>query len=674
LSLPAERISITCNSDSPGRDKPCPYRSRFPMCGITGWANLNSRTSPPEGAEELLHAMCERMVHRGPDSEGLMVASGVALGMRRLAIIDLVTGEQPVYNEDRSVAVILNGEIYNYRELRDDLEKRGHSFRSASDTEVLPHLYEEYGTEMLQHLNGMFAFALWDAKRRRLLLARDRFGEKPLYWGVFDNTLLFASEPKVLLAYPAVRPSVNLQALRQYLSFDYVPAPLSIYEGVNKLPAAHSLTLEDGRIEVERYWRLSYKKHEPVPSEQEAAEHLRELLADSVRMRLVSDVPLGVLLSGGIDSSMVTALAVRASSETVKTFSISFAEGSFDESTYARAVAKFLGTDHHEERFSADLAAGLVSEIGSWMDEPLSDPSLLPTYLLSRFTRKHVTVALGGDGGDELFAGYPMYLGHRLAELYAKVPRVLRRGLVEPVVGMLPVKTKNLSFDYRARRFVSGADREPVARHHTWFGSFTPDEQRELLTNEVQQASDGDVYRDARAMCQDCDASDLIERMQCLDTQLYLAEDILTKVDRASMAVSLEVRAPFLDPRVAEYAASLPPKYKLRGRKSKYILKQAASGLLPPFVARRRKKGFGVPFAEWLKGKLRPLARDLLSPERVRRAGVFNPEYVARLQDEHERGVANHRKLLWTLLSFELWHESFVETPRRIETSVASRQ
>src|SRR5438132_4035408 len=315
---------------------------------------------------------------------------------------------------------------------------------------------------MVSHLNGMFAFALWDEKRRRLFIARDRFGEKPLYWGVFDRTLLFASEPKVLLAHPAVRPSLNLQALRQYLSFDYVPAPLSIYEGIQKLPAAHTLTLEAGEIEIERYWSLSYRKHQPVPSEAEAADNLRELLADAVRMRLVSDVPLGVLLSGGIDSSMVTALAVRASPETVKTFSISFAESSFDESSYARAVAKFLGTDHHEERFSVALAANLVSEIGAWMDEPNSDPSLVPTYLLSRFTRKHVTVALGGDGGEELFAGYPMYFGHRMASAYDRVPRFLKRGVIEPMVNLLPVKTKNLSFDYRARRFITASHSDPV--------------------------------------------------------------------------------------------------------------------------------------------------------------------------------------------------------------------
>ncbi len=643
------------------------------MCGITGWANLDSRTPPFEGAPELLHAMCERMVHRGPDSEGLFVTNGAALGMRRLAIIDLVTGEQPVFNEDKSVAVILNGEIYNYRELRAGLEKLGHSFRSASDTEVLPHLYEEHGAEMVRELNGMFAFALWDAKRRRLLVARDRFGEKPLYWGVFDNTLLFASEPKVLLAHPAVKPTLNLQALRQYLSFDYVPAPLSIYQGIQKLPAAHILTLEDGRITIEPYWCLSYKTSQPVPSETEAADQLQDLLADSVRMRLVSDVPLGVLLSGGVDSSTIAALAVRASSEPVKTFSISFAESSFDESAYARSVAKFLGTDHHEERLSANLAANLVGEIGAWMDEPFSDPSLVPTYLLSRFTRKHVTVALGGDGGDELFAGYPMYAGHRWAEIYNKVPAPLRTGVIEPLVRLLPVKTKNLSLDYKALRFVTGAKYDTVARHHIWFGSFTPDEQEQLLTADALQQTESDVYREARQIVEQCDNHDTVTRMQSLDTRLYLAEDILTKVDRASMAVSLEVRAPFLDPRVAEYAASLPGNYKLRGHKTKYILKKAVHELLPPFVTRRGKKGFGVPVAEWLKFKLRPLARDLLSPERVRRAGVFNPEYVSRLQDEHERGVANHRKLLWTLLMFELWHESFIETPRRIETSVTSR-
>ncbi|MDT7602088.1 MAG: hypothetical protein QOF61_85, partial [Acidobacteriota bacterium] len=525
------------------------------MCGITGWATLDARAEMEDGATEMLRSMCGRMVHRGPDSEGVMTAQGVALGMRRLAIIDLQTGEQPAVSEDGRVSVILNGEIYNYRSLRRDLEARGHTFRSTSDTEVLPHLYEEYGTRMLEHLNGMFAFALWDARRRRLFLARDPFGEKPLYWGVFGGKLLFASEPKVLLAHPAVTTSINLDALRQYLAFDYIPAPLSIYRGIQKLPAAHALTLEDGRVEVSRYWQLSYRKPARTPSEDEAAETLRELLADSVRMRLVSDVPLGVLLSGGVDSSAVAALAVRASAETVKTFSISFAEKSFDESAYARGVADYLGTDHHEERLSANLAADLVGEIGSWMDEPLSDPSVVSTYLLCRFTRQHVTVALGGDGGDEIFAGYPMYQGHRIAEIYKRVPRALRRLIVEPAIRRLPVKTKNLSFDFKARRFVEGMQTDDrVARHHIWFGSFAPDALAQLLTSEARGTSSWDVYADARALFDACDSPDAVERMQYLDTKLYLAEDILTKVDRASMSVSLEVRAPFLDRRVVEYA------------------------------------------------------------------------------------------------------------------------
>jgi asparagine synthase (glutamine-hydrolysing) len=630
------------------------------MCGIAGWANLDPQTPPtPEGLA-LLRAMCDRMVHRGPDSDGAMVQSGVGLGMRRLAIIDLVAGDQPVWNEDRSVAVVLNGEIYNYRELRAHLAARGHSFGSHSDTEVLPHLYEEYGDRMVEHLNGMFAFALWDTNRQRLLIARDRFGEKPLYWGIFDGQLIFASEPKVMLEHPAVRPELNLQAMRHYLSFDYVPAPLSIYQNIRKLPAAHTLVLEDGKVTTDRYWNLTFKKVQPVPSLAEATEHLRTLLADAVKMRLISDVPLGVFLSGGVDSSAIAAFASQASNATVKTFSISFAEKSFDESSYARKVSLHLGTEHHEYRMGVDLASNLIAEIGTWMDEPFSDPSLLPTYLLSRFTRNHVTVALGGDGGDEIFAGYPMYYGHRMARWYDRVPRPLRRMMLEPLIRRLPVNTENISFDYKARRFVAASNYDTVARHHIWFGSFTPDDQTSLLTAGVQRATDADIYADARQLLDQCDATDTMECMQYLDTQLYLAEDILTKVDRASMAVSLEARAPFLDLRIAEFAASLPPSYKLRGRNTKYILKQAVEPMLPPGITGRSKKGFGVPVAEWLKGPLRGLARDMLAPDRLRQAGLFDPVFVSRLQDEHEQGKANHRKLLWTLLMFELWRENYL--------------
>jgi asparagine synthase (glutamine-hydrolysing) len=639
------------------------------MCGITGWATLDPRAPPPDGARGLLHAMCERMVHRGPDAEGLMVASGVALGMRRLAVIDLVTGDQPARNEDGSIAVVLNGEIYNYRELRRELEKNGHRLVGQSDTEVLPHLYEQYGDGMVERMNGMFAFALWDSKRRRLFIARDRFGEKPLYWGIFDGRLLFASEPKVLLAHPAVVRTLDRQALRSYLALDYVPAPLSIWQGVHKLPAAHTLALEDGVVDVRAWWRLGHAPRQPCPSEAEAAERVRELLADSVRMRMVADVPLGVFLSGGVDSTSIAALAARASPGTIKTFSISFAESSFDESAHARAAARFLGTDHHEERLDATRAASLVADLGTRMDEPLSDPSLLPTYLLSRLARRHVTVALGGDGADELFAGYPMYRAHRLAALYAGVPGFLRSGLIEPLVGQLPPRTRNLSFDYKARRFVTGMKYDAVARHHVWFGSFTPEEQARLLTVEAQGPQGEDIYRQAREMFGESDAIDVVARMQHLDTRLYLADDILTKVDRASMAASLEVRAPFLDPGVAEYVASLPTRYKLRGWRTKSVLKRAMGEFLPPGVTRRGKKGFGVPIAQWLKGPLRPLARELLSPARMQSAGLFRAAYVTRLLDEHESSRANHAKLLWTLVMFELWRENFVERFRATPTS-----
>ena len=544
------------------------------MCGITGWANLDAGAPGSNGDEAVLHSMCEAIRHRGPDSEGLWTDTGVALGMRRLSVIDLKTGDQPVFSMDRSVIVMMNGELYNYREVRARLQKLGYKFETNSDTEILPHLYSEYGDAMLEHVNGMFVFALWDKRKKRLLIARDRFGEKPLYYGIFARQLIFGSEPKSLLTHPDVDPELNLEALRQYLSFDYVPAPLSIYRGISKLPAAHKLVLENGEVTVERYWSLSFKKPDETPTVKEASEHLKDLLSDAVRMRLVSDVPLGILLSGGVDSSAVAAFAVRHATEKVKTFSIGFKEDSFDESKFAREVARHLGTDHREDRLSVETAAGLIGEIGNWLDEPLADPSLLPTFLLSRFVRRHVTVALGGDGGDEIFAGYPMYYGHRMAQVYDALPGFLRKGVIAPLVNNLPVSSKNLSFDYKAKRFVAAANYDTVTRHHSWFGSFSIDGQERLLTSDVLASTSADIYRGARELLAGCDAESRLEQMQFLDMNFYMAEDILTKVDRASMAVSLEVRAPFLDPRVAEYAAGLPPQYKLKGTKGKYILKR----------------------------------------------------------------------------------------------------
>jgi asparagine synthase (glutamine-hydrolysing) len=629
------------------------------MCGITGWVNLSSNTR--DHNEAVLHSMCESIVHRGPDSEGTWMDSGVALGMRRLSIIDLKTGDQPMFSEDRSVITMVNGELYNYREIRAELEKKGHKFATQTDVEIVPHLYQIYGDDFVDHINGMFAISLWDTKKQRLVLARDRFGEKPLYYGVFDDKLIYASEPKALLAHPSVTAELDLDALRQYLSFDYVPAPHSIYKGISKLPAGHMLTVENGEVKTRRYWNLTWNKNGHRPALDTATAELRDLLSDAVRMRLVSDVPLGILLSGGIDSSTVAAFAVQHATEKVKTFSIGFEEDSFDESRYARQVASHLGTEHYEATLSVDTAADLISDIGTWLDEPLSDGSLIPTFMLSRFVRHHVTVALGGDGGDELFAGYPMYYGHKVAAMYNAIPRFLRSGVIEPVVNHLPVSTKNLSFDYRAKRFVRSSNRDIVTRHHSWFGSFASDEQTPLLTTNVRSQTRGDIYAGPRSIFENCDAVTDIERMQCLDINFYMAEDILTKVDRAAMAVSLETRAPFLDPRVGQFAASLPLEYKLRGSTGKYILKKAMADLLPQSILNRSKKGFGIPIAEWLKGRLNPLMHDLLAPARLREQGLFEPDYVENLIGEHERGIASHHKQLWTLLVFQLWHDNFLD-------------
>ncbi len=650
------------------------------MCGIVGWANLNSKASANESDETILRGMCAKIEHRGPDSEGVYLSESVALGMRRLSIIDLQTGGQPVFNQDRAISVVMNGEIYNFQELRKDLEQRGHKFFTRTDTKVLPYLYEEHGARMVEKLNGMFAFALWDSRRKKLFLARDRFGEKPLYYGVFAGKLIFASELKALLAHPAVETKINFQALRQYLSFDYVPAPLSIYQGIFKLPAAHSLTLENGEIKIERYWNLSFQKRQPPPNIEEAAEELRALLADSTKMRLMSDVPLGVLLSGGVDSSSIAAFAQQFSSQPIKTFAIGFDEASFDESGYARQVARHLGTEHHEEILSVDKAADLLPEIATWLDEPLADASILPTFLLSRFVRSEVTVALGGDGGDEIFGGYPWYYGHKIAERYEKFPRFLRKNVFENIINNLPSSTKNMSFDFLAKRFIKGvANQDLVARHHEFFGSFTMNEQESLLTNEVKLLNGADIYGEARRWLKIWDSNNLIdsnngidsdnviERMQFLDMKFFLAENVLTKVDRASMAVSLEVRSPFLDPRIAEFSASMPRDYKLNcksakfafGRTGKFILKKAVAPMLPPIVTNRMKKGFEIPVAAWLKGKLNPMIRELLAPERIKNQGLFNPVFVQKLLSEHETGKANHNKTLWTLLIFQLWFDNF---------------
>ncbi len=627
------------------------------MCGILGFINTD-RHHPAD--ERTAREMAAAIVHRGPDDEGFYFKDNVALGMRRLSIIDLATGHQPISNEDGSVWVVFNGEIYNFRELRERLLDRGHRFSTHSDTEVIVHLYEDHGDDLVQHLNGMFAFALWDERRRRLLLARDRMGEKPLYFTqAADQAFVFASELKSLVVHPAVERRINLLALRKYLQYEFVPSPHTMIEGVHKLRPAHRLIFENGEWRTEAYWRLNYEGERLKIGEDEAAVELYDRLREAVRMRLVSDVPLGVLLSGGIDSSTIAALACEEAEGRVKTFSIAFDEKSFDESSYARLVAVHLGTEHYERRFTEREMLDIVPEIPRLLDEPLGDGSLIPTFLLSRFTRESVTVALGGDGGDELLAGYPTYAAHRVADYYRALPRFLREGLIEPAVARLPVSTENLSFDFKAKRFVEGATLPAGERHTVWMGSYTAAQQRSLLSPEILAACPDQLVFDEIRTYDYSNGHDVVERMMWLDATHYLSECVLFKVDRASMAASLETRAPFLDHTLIEFLARLPLDLKFRrqfGRwTGKYILKRAMRDRLPLQVIKRPKKGFGMPVAKWVKGELRTFVRDAFSPERLKRRGLFNPDYVGRLLDEHERGVADHRKLIWTLLMFEMW-------------------
>jgi asparagine synthase (glutamine-hydrolysing) len=613
------------------------------MCGICGLVSLDGSAvdATPLGA------MNEALRHRGPDSEGSLVDGPVALAARRLSIIDLEGGDQPLGNEDGSVQVVQNGEIYNYRELRAALERRGHRFSTQSDTEVLVHLYEDLGPSFVRELRGMFAIALWDSGGRRLVLARDRFGIKPLYYRADHGLLSFASELKAL-----PRGEVDLDALEAFLAFNSIPAPLSIWRGTSKLPAGHLLIWEGkGEPRLERFARPA-----PVPAtevrggrESELAEELRARLRDSVRAHLVADVPVGVLLSGGVDSGALAALAALESSERVKTFSIGFEEGSFDELAEARQVAERYGTDHHELVLRPD-AAELIPKLAAAFDEPFADSSALPTYLVSELASGHVKVALSGEGGDELFGGYYTYVADLLAPRAGPVAGVLR-----PLVEALPSSSGKASFDYKAKRFVRAAHLPPLERHHAWKEIFSPEARAELLVPARRGGSDPlDVYR---ARYAETSAAEPLARLQDVDLGIYLVDDLLVKTDRASMAHSLEARVPYLDDVVAGFALALPSGLKVRGLAKKRLLRKAMAPLLPRSVVYGRKRGFSIPAAAWLRGPLVPLAREILSPGEVRRQGYFQPETVSRLLEDHVAGREDLSRQLWGLLTFTLWLE-----------------
>jgi asparagine synthase (glutamine-hydrolysing) len=629
------------------------------MCGICGVAGGSG------DGRELVARMCSALAHRGPDDEGSVHLDGVTLGMRRLSIIDLEGGHQPLHNEDSKVWVVQNGEIYNHLELRERLIAAGHAFATQSDTEVLVHGYEQWGEGLVEHLNGMFAFALLDRVHGRLLLARDRMGIKPLHYAIDGRRLVFASELKALLCDPALRRGIDPVALDQYLALEFVPSPASIVRGIRKLPPAHTLTwsVADGTHRLRRYWAPDLASGEgPVRpmSLDERCEELRGVLRESVRKELISDVPLGVFLSGGIDSSAVTAMMSELGSD-VKSFSVGFAERSFDEAPYARQVAKHLGTDHRELTLEPDMLLGLIPKLPLLLDEPLGDASIIPTYLLSEFTRRHVKVALGGDGGDELFAGYPTMQAHRLAGYYRRVPRLLREGLVGPVVRRLPVSRDNLSFDYRAKRFVSGAPFPVAERHQRWMGSFAAEERAAVLSPSVREelASDGGV-NPAAALLSDAGLRDPLNQVLLMDMRMYLENDILVKLDRASMMASLEGRVPLLNNDFVEYATHLPLNMKLRGLGSKFLFKRALRGLLPDSILNRPKKGFGIPVAHWFRGPLKEQMLSVLSPDRIAHKGFFDPAAVGVLIKDHLDGRRDNRKQLWTLFAFELWHDGYL--------------
>jgi asparagine synthase (glutamine-hydrolysing) len=614
------------------------------MCGICGIVRGGGRA--PD--RDVLAAMSAALHHRGPDSGGDIVLGEAGLAARRLAIIDLEGGDQPIANEDGRVVVVQNGEIYNHAELRAELEAAGHRFKTPhSDTEVLVHLYEQHGPRFAERLRGMFAVAVWDADRRRLVLARDRFGIKPLYYRDADD-FAFASELKALRRLPELSTEVDLDALEAFLAFNAIHGPRTIFREVRKLPPGHVLVRDERGTRIERYADTRPAvRHRDEPWEALAAE-LRDRLRDSVRAHLVSDVPVGVLLSGGIDSSALAALAAQEGK--VSTFSIGFAEKSFSELEPARTIAQRYGTDHHELVVEPD-AVELLPTIAAAFDEPFADSSALPTYLVSELAARHVKVALSGEGGDELFGGYETYVADRLALRAGGAARLL-----SPLAEALPSGSGRVPLDYKLKRFTRAAHLPPLERHHGWKEIFAPDVRAQLLRPERRGGEDPlDVYR---ARWAETGGADTLARLQDVDRAIYLVDDLLVKTDRMSMAHSLELRVPFLDPVVAELALALPPAARVRGFAKKRLLRSAVEPLVGSEIARGRKKGFSIPAAAWLRGELEPFCREVLSPERVRSQGYFEPAVVTRLVDEHVARREDHSRQLWGLMSFSLWRDA----------------
>jgi asparagine synthase (glutamine-hydrolysing) len=640
------------------------------MCGICGFYEYKTHD---RADRQVLDDMLEVIRHRGPDDSGVYFDKDVALGMRRLSIIDLSGGKQPIGNEDGSIVTVFNGEIYNFQELREQLRSRGHSLATASDTEVIVHLYEDFGEDCVQHLRGMFGFALWDTRRRRLFVARDRLGIKPLYFAQSGGRLIFGSEIKAILRHPAAQVHLNAEALSEFLSLKYVPAPHTMFEGIYALPPGCSLTCDANGVKVRRYWDLSFAGHRNGQrSEESYAEQLDALLRECVKLHLISDVPFGAFLSGGLDSSTVVALMSQVLNEPVKTYSVGF-EGdaeAFSELPYARMVAKKYETDHHEVLIRPDHLINLSEKVVWHLDQPIADEACLANYMVAELASRQVKMVLTGEGGDELFAGYARYAGERLSPLFQHVPRAAK-SLALAASGRVP--------GLRRQKLALYALCQPdeVNRLVNWFPLFNSEAKQALLSEDFKQNLNGG---DASAVFAEhlarTDATDPLNRMLYVDTKLWLPDDLLARGDKTSMAASLEARVPLLDHKLVEFAASLPQHLKVNGLTRKYLLRKVGQALLPPEIIRRKKKGFPMPISLWFRKEARSFLRDVLSPSALQRRGLFNPAFVEKLLSEHENGFADHGSLLGGLLSIELWQRVFMDSqkrPERLASSVAAQ-
>jgi asparagine synthase (glutamine-hydrolysing) len=626
------------------------------MCGIVGIVRNDGK--PVD--EELLARMNNAIRHRGPDEDGFYVNGSTGLAMRRLAIIDLKSGQQPIHNRDRSAWIVFNGEIYNYLELREKLEKLGHTFYTNSDTEAIVHAYDQYGTDCPKHLRGMFAFAIWNERTQELFLARDRVGKKPLLYAEVNGQLIFGSEFSALLLHPDISREIQPEAIDYYLSFMAVPAPLTVYKSIRKLEPGHWLRWRNGNVERQRYWEPDFTKKIDI-SEEEAGERTIEILREAVRVRLMSEVPLGAFLSGGIDSSAVVALMSQESSERVKTFSIGFEEQDFSELHHARRVAEHVGAEHHEFIVRPD-AVEILPMLVEHYGEPYADSSAVPTYYVAKETRKHVTVALNGDGGDESFAGYERYIAMGLTEKYRKVPSFLRESVIREAVNLLPTDPTKRSKIKSAQRLLAVVARPKTGRYMHWMSTFNDELKAPLYSDFFREQT-----RDANALgildtwFKRANGIGMVDALLLTDQMTYLPNDLLVKVDIATMAVSLEARSPFLDHHVIEFAASLPQNLKLRRLTGKYLLKKVLRKLLPSENLTRRKMGFGVPIGHWFRGKMQPFLREVVLSDKALRRGLFKPEAVKHLVDSHTRAERDYSHQLWTLLMLELWFNRFID-------------